>query len=261
MADGGSPTFAAGRKPLCVPKRGPARLGAWLLSYLLPAACAGCGERLGVDQRQGVCLACWRRLAPRPLAACGRCAEPRATACAECPRCRHRPPPFDWALALWEYGGPARGVVLAFKYGAVPGLARPLAHAALLAAGARLLEERERPHLVPVPLHPSRLRQRGMNPALELARAIARRADLRVVSPLERPAASVPQAGLGRAARLHNAERSYALARPEEVFGRSVVLVDDVLTTGATATVCARLLRGAGARRVGVLALARARLD
>jgi ComF family protein len=246
---------------LCLPRRGPARLGAWLLSYLLPAACAGCNGRLGVDQRQGVCIDCWRSLVPHPLPACARCAEPQTAACSECPRCRQLPPPFDWALTVWEYGGPARGAVLAFKYGVIPGLARPLAQAALLAAGGRLTGERKRPFLVPVPLHPSKLRERGMNPVHELAREIARRLDLRVVSPLERPARSTPQADLGRAARLVNAEQSFTLARPEDVLGRDLVLVDDVVTTGATATACARLLRGAGARRVGVLALARARLD
>lgn len=256
------PYGAAPRPPLCRPHRGPARLGAWLLSHLLPAACAGCGARLRIDQRQGVCLACWRALEPRPRGTCARCAEPLALAGPgpECERCRRRPPPWEWARAVWEYAGPARGAVLAFKYGEVPGLAAPLAEAAVAAAGDLLIAPR--PVLVPVPLHRSRARERGLDAPRELAREIGRRLGLRSAAALERPpAASTPQAGLGRAARLRNAERSFVLARPEDVFGRPAVLIDDVMTTGATATACARLLRGAGARALGVLVLARARLE
>lgn len=244
---------------LCVPHRGPARLVAWALSYLLPAACAGCGARLGIDQRQGLCLDCWRALEPRPRPACARCAEPLPSPAPACPRCRRQPPPYDWAEAIWEYAPPARGAVLAFKYGHIPGLAAPLAEAALRLSGQRLA--RERPVLVPVPLHAVRQRQRGANAAEALARALAAPLGLRVARALERPHGATPQAGLGRQARQRNADASFRLARPEEVFGRRAVIVDDVLTTGATAGACARLLRGAGARDIGILALARARLE
>ncbi len=246
--------------PLCSPHRGPARLGAWLLSHLLPAACAGCERRLGIDQRQGVCLACWGALEPRARAACDRCADslPGAGGGPECERCRRSPPAFDWARALWTYSGPARGALLAYKYGTLPGLARPFAQAASEVAGARLAQAGAA--LVPVPLQPAKRRERGLDAARELAGELARRLRLDVVRALERRPSSVPQTGLGRSARQRNAAHSYRLARPEGVFGRRVVLVDDVLTTGATAHACARLLRGAGAREVGVLVLARASL-
>src|SRR3989304_5440535 len=108
------------------------------------------------------------------------------------------------------------------------------------AGGRRGAGERragESPVLLPVPLHPLRGRQRGgLNAAEALAREVGARLELGVSLAMERPRDNVPQSGLGRKARLENAERSFALSRPEEVFGSAVVLVDDVLTTGATAT-------------------------
>ena len=256
-------------RPLCAPHRGPARLGAWFLSHILPALCAGCGEQLGVDQRQGICISCWseleRTLRFLPRSACSRCAEPLSGSGSKdlhgapcCSRCLRAPPPHDWALALWVYSGAARGAVLAFKYGEIPGLAEPLAEAALRAAAERFAPGQI---LIPVPLHPRRRRERGLNAAEELARAITRRSGIPMAQALERPLSLTPQSGLGRTERRRNAANSFRISRPEAVHGRPVVLVDDVLTTGSTAGVCARLLLGAGARSVGVLALARARLE
>lgn len=255
-------------RPLCAPRRGLTRLGPWILSHLLPAPCAGCANRLGIDQRQGVCLECWRRLDPRPRHACARCAEilPAGGGALLCRGCRRRPPPCVRAVALWEYEGAARGVVLAFKYGGLPGLARPLAEALLRTAGP--IDGGPDAVLVPVPLHPRRLRQRGGHDSLlalagEIAALHTEAAAVapRVAACLERPWRDVPQAGLSRAERRRNAAESFILARPELVFGRRAILLDDVLTTGATAFACSRLLLDGGARQVHVLALARAGLQ
>jgi ComF family protein len=153
-------------------------------------------------------------------------------------------------------------VVLAFKYGRLPGLARPLAEA--LARLAEAIEAGPDAALVPVPLHPRRRRERGHDALAALAAELAALRGAggdscaRAAACLERPWRDAPQAGLSRAERLRNAADSFILARPEAVFGRGAILIDDVMTTGATAAVCSRLLLGGGAREVRVLALARA---
>jgi ComF family protein len=112
--------------------------------------------------------------------------------------------------------------------------------------------------LVPVPLHPRRLRERGFNQSALLAREIARRTG-KATCPdaLRRRLDTVPQAGLSAAARRRNVRDAFAVQRRAAVAGRTVVLVDDVLTTGATALACARRLGEAGAREVRLLTVAR----
>jgi ComF family protein len=112
--------------------------------------------------------------------------------------------------------------------------------------------------LVPVPLHPRRLRDRGFNQASLIAREIGRRMGRPLVEgALVRRRETMPQTGLSAAARRRNVEDAFAVRRRGLVAGHVVTLVDDVLTTGATARACARALRAAGAREVRILALAR----
>jgi len=113
--------------------------------------------------------------------------------------------------------------------------------------------------LVPVPLHPSRLRWRGFNQALLLARPLARRGRVRLAPfALARTRPTAPQVGLNDKERQENIAGAFTVRDPVLVRGRSILLIDDVYTTGATVNECARVLRGAGARRVDVLVLARA---
>ena len=175
-----------------------------------------------------------------------------------CERCRRRPPGYHWARSVWTYEGPARGAVLALKYGGLPGLVRPLGQALLATASEQL--GRLHPVLLPVPLHRVRLRQRGFDACDALARFVARRLRLTVSRAIERPRGTTPQVGLGILARRRNTANAFQLLWPEAIMGRNVVLIDDVLTTGATVGVCTQLLSDAGAREVGVLTLARARL-
>jgi len=113
--------------------------------------------------------------------------------------------------------------------------------------------------LVPVPLHPKRLRARGFNQALLLARALGRRRGLPVAPRvLVRTRATLAQAGLSAAARRRNLRAAFAVRSPARVARRLVVLVDDVLTTGATADACARALLNGGAARVEVYTVGRA---
>jgi ComF family protein len=112
--------------------------------------------------------------------------------------------------------------------------------------------------LVPVPLHPRRLRERGFNQSALLAEEIGRRAGrLACAEALVRRRDTVPQAGLSAASRRRNVEDAFAVRRRARVAGRVVTLVDDLVTTGATARACARALRGAGAAEVRLLTVAR----
>jgi ComF family protein len=145
-----------------------------------------------------------------------------------------------------------------YKYGRecslAPVLSRVLLAAPPLAAAHDLI--------IPVPLHRERLRWRGFNQAVLLARPLARARGIPLdVDALCRHRPTQPQAGLAAVARRPNMRGAFSVRRREAVAGRSILLVDDVYTTGATVNECARVLRGAGARRVDVLVLARAILQ
>jgi ComF family protein len=173
-----------------------------------------------------------------------------------CDRCRGKlrflapAPPSGPVWAAVEYEGPARAMVGALKFRGALGLADPMA--ALIAACAPL--ERLRGELVPVPLHPARRRKRGFNQAERLAHALGRRTGMAVRDCLLRGGSNLRQVGRDRAARLAGPAGSVTAKGP--VPGRAV-LVDDVMTTGATLTACAAALRAAGSTEVNALVFAR----
>ncbi len=175
-----------------------------------------------------------------------------------CMRCRTSRIHFAVARAatLYEEGGPAREAILAFKHTGRDTLGRHLAELMAERSGA-IMEEGPWDVLVPVPLHPRRQRARGFNQATFLANRLGRRTGLPVAPrALRRVRETPPQSGDPKDRR-RNVRDAFAVARPEQVADRTVLLVDDVLTTGATTNECARALRRAGARRVGVYTLAR----
>jgi ComF family protein len=168
------------------------------------------------------------------------------------------PPPRTVAglrvCAAYQYAGPIAEAVRRFKFGPRPDLARPLSE--LLEPLLERLELDAEQRIVPVPLHPRRLAERGFNQAALLARRIARRTPARFLPlSLSRVRYTAAQAQLGRAERLSNAEHAF-VARSEQLCGRRIVLVDDVLTTGATALACSEALQQAGARLCAVLVIA-----
>jgi ComF family protein len=165
-------------------------------------------------------------------------------------------PAYDYSRAAAVYGGVLREALHRFKFGGRRALARPLADLVIEQCGATLPDGITT--VVPVPLARDREWERGFNQAALLAERIAKRLDVPLRAAwLVRRRATLPQSDLPAAERLANVRGAFRAA--PAVAGRHVLLVDDVLTTGATLAECARTLRTAGARRIGVLTVARVR--
>ena len=226
-----------------------------LAGWRMPGLCAVC-RRWDAGR---VCASCLARFAP-PQARCARCALPIEGAGATvCGACLAAPPDFDSARSRVDYGYPWDRLIAAFKFHAALDLAPALADTIVAAteAGPAL----ERPDLiVPVPLAPQRLRERGFNQPWQLARRVARRlgcaADAGLVLRLRETA---HQLDLPPEQRAGNVRGAFAVEprRRAELRGRSIAVVDDVMTTGSTANEIARALKQAGASRVAVWTVAR----
>ena len=232
-----------------------------LLDVLVPRCCEVCERALPVGHTSCVCAGCRASMRPLPKSLCVACGVPLPPASRpRCPICIASPPRFTTARAAALYLPTAVGLnplaaaIHHLKYARRRRLAGPLG--ALLAErfpfGDGVL-------LVPVPLHTSRLRRRGFNQAVALARVLGRQRGLPIAPRvLARTRATSAQAALAAAERRRNLLGAFAVRRPTLVAGRHVVLVDDVLTTGATANACAEALLAAGARRVDVYTVGRA---
>jgi ComF family protein len=239
------------------------------LDLVFPPFCPVCAARLGPGRRDPLCAGCWQRLERITPPCCRLCGSPFESfaggAALEaagpggslCGPCRERRPPWAYARAATRYGECARDALHAFKFGGRRALAAPLGD--LIAALGPSLPIAAVDVVVPVPLHPRRERERGFNQSWLLARRLAAawgltaRADV-----LARRVATAAQTDLGAAARRLNVRDAFTVRRPELVTGRHVLLVDDILTTGATAGECAVALRSGGAATVGVVTVARA---
>ncbi len=201
--------------------------------------------------RAAQCVLCGERLAPAQL----------LTGDAICQACRDYPPEFERAVSFGEYAGGLRDLIHLLKYSGVLPAARPLG--GLLAAS---IEELGRaggdsvPMLVPVPLHASKRRERRFNQSELIARAALRRLPQRFdldCGVLERRRPTRSQVGLDREARIRNMSGAFRVAAPQRVQGRTVIVVDDVMTTGTTVSECARVLKRAGAAKVFAATVAR----
>lgn len=204
-----------------------------------------------------VCGDCLARFAA-PRSRCVRCAIELPGPASECGDCLRRPPPFERAVAALDYLPPWRELIAQFKFHA--GLELAPAFADLLVQAVRRADAPAPELLLPAPLATARLRERGFNQAWELARRVGRQLGLRADAALLLRVRDTPhQLALPLAQRAANVRDAFALEprRRGELAGRSVALVDDVLTTGETAAAMARALLQAGAAQVQVWVLAR----
>ena len=223
--------------------------------WLLPRLCPACGNATGAGRV--LCPGCETSL-PVLTASCPRCAMPyeHEDVTGECGSCQRRPPDYACSAALYRYAPPVDHFIRALKFHHDLGLAHMLGQR----LAARLAEALDRPDVImPIPLHPSRLRRRGYNQALEIARPLARALALPLdYRTLRRVRATTAQSDLPIAERIRNVRGAFAVRAGARLDGLKIALVDDVMTTGSTAQAAAQTLRAAGAEEVRVWVVARA---
>ena len=229
-----------------------------LLDLVYPARCLVC-MRLG---ERPLCSDCIDSITPLSAPYCDRCGEPVEASRLVCETCEAGPEPaFAWSQAVGQYSGVLRTAIHRLKYERRGALAEPLGEllAESIVTPSPLLPRNQRfDCIVPVPLHPSKLRSRGFNQAERVASVVAQRRGVALdTRGLVRVRKTRTQTSFHASERHANVERVFDTAAPLYFDGKSVLLVDDVLTTMSTVNECSRVLRNAGARRVAVLALAR----
>jgi len=217
-----------------------------LCTAIAPSSCLLCAA----DSSETLCPGCAAELPLLPQG-CPQCAEP-TTHGERCGRCLHEPPHFDAAFAIWRYEFPLDRLIHAYKYGGELALSGWF--------GKRLAEKLHAWNydlIVPMPLHRDRLRERGFNQAAELARVIGLEKNCPLsLDQLRRTRATAAQADLPLAQRAANVRGAFECAGDWQ--GKRLLLVDDVMTSGATLSECARILKLHGASAVGVAVVARA---
>jgi ComF family protein len=234
--------------------------GASLLEFFLPRMCLFCGVPVGETAVVALCPDCEAQIAwvASPLCTCcGRVFASRDGADRVCGDCQTDPPPFDRARAAALYDGPVAQAITRFKFSRQMAVLPVMQHwlqrppCLELVAAADLL--------APVPLHPKRIKHRGFNQSLLLAQGFPGAAVVREL--VVRTRHTAPQVGLNPKERQDNVKGAFAVTVPALVKGKSVLLIDDLYTTGSTVKECARVLRKAGASRVEVLTVARVKYD
>jgi len=231
-----------------------------LADILLPPTCPTCGVVLS-DPAQGSfcadCLGALYRVTPPLCSSCGLPFPMSAEGNHLCEDCILSPPPFSMARALGRYEGPLLDAIHLFKYHQNVAVGEELGRMMALAAydslsiGAYSL-------IVPVPLHPKRLRERGFNQSLILARQVAKRHAIPLdFQTLRRRVHTEAQVRLAGKERTTNVRGAFAVKDRSRIESEKILLIDDVYTTGSTAMECSRVLMRNGAREVAVLTLAK----
>ncbi len=239
------------------------------LGLLLSTSCAACGDGIGTTVRASsatprVCAGCWDSIALPQPPFCPRCGVPFSSPFAltdspghVCGKCRDLPPAFDSARAAGLYDGALREIIHAYKYDGVSGLSATLGKWMAGYFRDRFPDE-VFDVITHVPLHPKRFRERGFDQAWFLTRVLGRASGIPArPNLLDRAKWDAPQFELTEVQRRENVHGAFIVRKPREAEGRRILLVDDILTTGATAAACAKVLKRAGSESVHVYTLAR----
>jgi ComF family protein len=241
------------------------RLAGGLTSILFPAPCGLCGQIQADAGRIPICQSCLAKLIPWNAPVCPRCGRPYVSAAAVaaiehplCHGCRRGVYDFDFARSYGAYSSPMARAVVMLKYQRVTPLASWFADR-LVSVVRQNAAEYAADVIVPVPLHPARQRERGYNQAELIARALARRLGLPCRSHLlVRTRPRPEKRRLTVRERWQSVRNAFDMRQGAQVDKRRVLLLDDVLTTGATLDACSRALREAGAAYVAAITVARA---
>jgi ComF family protein len=226
--------------------------GKWVLDFALPPRCAGCDTI--VSDVHSFCPECWKSIDFLGHSGCSTCGLPlQATEQTSCGACLARPPRIARTRAAVAYDDLTRKLAIRLKYGRKIAIARTMArYMAPLVSG-----EGER-LLVPVPLHRWRLWRRGFNQSALVARELSKRLAVPMDAlVLSRTRRTPPLKGMSPVQRRRTVAGAFHVRDKAAIAGKTVILVDDVLTTGSTAEACARTLKRAGAARVELVSWAR----
>jgi ComF family protein len=228
-------------------------------SLLYPPACTLCGNRVHIGEY--LCEQCEAKTIRIVAPFCQQCSEPFEGAIKSafiCANCSHRTVYFDAAVAAYRGRGIVRQVIHDFKYRHQIYLRHLVARWLYAAFNDERLQGRQFDIIVPVPLHPTRQRERGFNQAGLLAELLSAQVSIPCKPVLKRIRYTTTQTALDRAERMENLHNAFRLRKNADVRGLRVLLIDDVLTTGSTLSECARVLKRAGAISVHAATAARA---
>jgi ComF family protein len=235
-----------------------------LLNLIFPTDCRACRQPLDPGARSLICSGCWGSFYYLEGPRCPDCGKSfiSSTALAHSPEhlcqdCRLHPPAFEQALSIAAFEGALRQAIHLFKFDGKTLLGRELAELLAQRAGT-LLDGQAPDYIIPVPLHWFRRWRRGFNQSKILARALSKTAGAPLAHNLKRIRYTKPQFSVDAKEKEKNVRGAFAVRRPQALKDKTVLLVDDIYTTGATVRECAKVLKKAGARKVLVLTLARA---
>lgn len=237
--------------------QGIMKLTKGFLNLIYPLRCAACGKDLDPMDASGVCERCLEKVRRNPLPHCRACGKSLHNASDLCGDCARKRPEFDKAYSGYMYEGVVKELIHVFKYNGRTALSKILTKFIVdfisenpeISSGADIITY--------VPLESRRLRERSFNQSKVLAAELSRKLEIPVTDALEKVRITRHQNELSREERLRNLKGAFSVKRNADIANKAVLLIDDVMTTGATFNECAVALKTAGAKQVRCLSLAR----